>query len=89
MSLMYGGAATLKRLHVKRPSGSKHIVLPNQCASGLSEDEFISRHTRFGGNKLPSFPLCHVARAQVNGIQKIQWPGKGVEWRGISATNPA
>lgn len=72
-SLMQGGPATLKRLHVKRPDAA----FPNWGASGLFEMKFVSRHTIFRDKMLSIFLLYRVKRASVNGFWKSSWPGKG------------
>jgi hypothetical protein len=57
-SLMHGGSATLKRLHVKRPGAA----FPNRGTSGLFEDKFVSRHTRFRDEVLSILSLVSCQR---------------------------
>lgn len=52
-SLMHGGSATLKRLHVKRP----RAAFPKWGVDGLFEEMFVSRHTRFRDEMLSILSL--------------------------------
>lgn len=85
---MHGGVATLKRLHLKRPS-SPHVAFLNRGASGLFEDKFVTQYMSIEDNKVPICLLCLVACASASGMWKSPWSGKGVDFKGIAATNTA